>query len=287
MKGARIIIITGMSGSGKSVASKSLEDKGFFCIDNLPVDLLPKLFELGAVGRGSEINKFGLVMDAREPSFPARAKDIFEQLRSQGYRLDIVFLDADDEVLQRRYSETRRSHPAAGDGSVVDGIRNERASLVPLREIADRVIDTSHLTPHELRQLITEAILGDKKTQMRVSLTSFGFKRGLPVDADLVMDVRFLPNPFFIDKLRPLTGKDKDVADYVLQNETAQKFVRHFLELLEFLIPHYRREGKSYLNIAIGCTGGHHRSVAIVEALAQQLGEQGLVVNVTHRDIVK
>ncbi|HPQ71464.1 MAG TPA: RNase adapter RapZ [bacterium] len=287
MKDSRLIIITGLSGSGKSIASKALEDVGYFCIDNLPVALLPKLIELGAVGRGSEIERFALVMDAREATFPANANDLFTRLRADGYNLEIVFLQASDDVLQRRYSTTRRGHPAAAGGSVGEGIQRERESMANLMEIADWVVDTSMLTPHDLRRAIQDRYADSELERLRVQLVTFGFRHGLPADADLVIDVRFVPNPFFVDSLKPLTGLEKPVADYVLENDVTRKFLERFDDLLDFLLPHYEHEGKTYLTIAIGCTGGRHRSVAIAEKLAQKLLEQKRMVSISHRDIEK
>lgn len=287
MKDSRLIIITGLSGSGKSIASKALEDVGFFCIDNLPVALLPRLIELGAMRWGSEIERFALVMDAREASFPAKANELFTQMREDGFNLKIVFLSAIDEVLQRRYSETRRGHPAAAGGTVTDGIRRERESLAALKEIADLVVDTSNLTPHDLRRLMQDRFAENEMERLRVQLVTFGFKHGLPPDADLVIDVRFLPNPFFVESLQLLTGLDLRVADYVLDNAVTQTFLDRFNSLLDFLFPHYKNEGKTYLTVAVGCTGGRHRSVAIAEKLAQKLYEQKMTVSVSHRDIEK
>ncbi|MDP8221852.1 MAG: RNase adapter RapZ [Candidatus Lernaella stagnicola] len=285
MKAAKVVIVTGMSGSGKSVAAKALEDLGFFCVDNLPADLVDKLIQLGTLSRPGDLGKFALIMDLRDPTFPSRAVDLFHRLRQDGYQLDILFLEASDEVLQRRYSETRRAHPQAGSGSAIEGIRAERDLLLELRGQADWVLDTTGLTPHELRRRIQNRFADESSQALLViRLMSFGFKYGLPGDADLVMDVRFLPNPHFVEDLRPLTGKDAAVADYVLQSEKAQDFLKRYVDLLAFLIPLYRGESKSYLTIAIGCTGGKHRSVAIVEHLAENLGKMDITLAVEHRD---
>ncbi len=289
MKGARLVIITGMSGSGKTVASRALEDLGFFVIDNLPVGLLPKLIELGNLGRGGKLGRVALVMDLREPSFPERAVDIVSGLRQLDYRLEIVFLDADDETLQRRYSETRRTHPAAGSGSVADGIRNERERMAALRQLANWEINTSKLNPNELRRAMQDLFAEDGEAggAMRIRLMSFGFGLGRPADADVVMDVRFLPNPYYIESLKTMSGLDQPVADFVLKREITQEFVNRFLDMLLFLIPNYQQERRSYLTIAVGCTGGHHRSVAIVEELSHKLRARNITCQVTHRDLRK
>jgi UPF0042 nucleotide-binding protein len=288
MKRARLVIITGMSGSGKTVASRALEDLGYFVIDNLPIDLLPKLIELGNLGRGDELARVALVMDLREPSFPERAIGIVSDLQRQDYRLEIVFLDASDEVLQRRYSETRRTHPSAGVGSVADGIRIERARLANLKLIANFEIDTSTRSPHELRRAIQDLFAEDGDAgPMRIRLMSFGFGLGRPGDADLIMDVRFLPNPYYTEELKPLTGRDPQVAEFVLRNELTQDFLRRFVDLLAFLIPLYQQERRGYLTIAVGCTGGQHRSVAIVEELSHNLRAKNILTQVTHRDLRK
>lgn len=287
MINARLVIITGMSGSGKSIAIKALEDLGFFCIDNLPLQLLPKLIELSDFGAGGEIAKIALVMDAREPRFHDRAMDLFTSLRRQNYRLEIVFLEAEDAILQRRYSETRRTHPAAASGTVTDGIHRERTQLHRLKELADLVLDTSQLTPHELRNRIQERFSEKDESQLRIRLMSFGYKFGVPGDADLIMDVRFLPNPYFVEELKHETGKDEKVKEYVLENQVTKDFLGRFSDMLTFLIPHYQLEGKSYLTIAIGCTGGRHRSVAIVEDLKKKLHGPKKQILVTHRELEK
>jgi RNase adapter protein RapZ len=288
MKAAKLVIVTGMSGSGKSVASAALEDLGYFSIDNLPVDLVDKLLQLTTISRPGDLGKVALVMDLRDPEFPARAADIFANLRRDGYQLSIVFLDAGDEVLQRRYSETRRAHPLAAGGSLSEGVRRERAAMAELRNVADWVLDTSRLTPHDLRRVIQERFADEtSRATLVIRLVSFGFKYGLPGEADVVMDVRFIPNPHFVETLRPQTGQDPEVAEYVVGNEKAQEFLSKFTDLLTFLVPHYRNEGKSYLTIAVGCTGGKHRSVAIVEEIARSFRSQGIAVAIEHRDYKK
>ncbi|NLH50303.1 MAG: RNase adapter RapZ [Myxococcales bacterium] len=288
MRDTRLVIISGLSGSGKSIASKALEDLGYFCIDNLPVELLEKLIQLTTLGRPGDISRIAVVMDTRDPNFPGRAAETFQRLRDDAYHLEIVFLEADDRILIQRFSETRRSHPQASGGSVLEGIGKERESLSELKKSADWVVDTSALTPHELRSLIQERFAaGNLQPTMVMRLVSFGFKFGLPGDADLVMDVRFLPNPFFIEELRPFSGLDENVAKYVLENDISHSFLEKFFNLLSFLLPLYQREGKSYLTLAIGCTGGKHRSVAITENVARQLKHQGMIVTVQHRDVKK
>ncbi len=288
MKSAKIVIVTGMSGSGKTVAANALEDIGFFCVDNLPTDLVDKLIELGDLSRPGDLGKFALVMDLRDPTFSAKAIDIVNKLRHDGYNLDILFLDAGDAALQRRYSVTRRTHPQAGDGTPLEGIRRERGLLAGLRTMADWVLDTSEFTPHDLRRTIQERFADESAhTSLVIRIMSFGFKYGLPGDADLVMDVRFLPNPHFVTALRPLTGKDQAVADFVLRSEKAQEFLSKFTDLLSFLMPLYCNEGKSYLTIAIGCTGGRHRSVAIAETIVHALNKLDTTVAVEHRDYKK
>jgi UPF0042 nucleotide-binding protein len=285
MTAPRLVIVTGMSGSGKTVASNALEDLGFFCIDNLPVELFDKLLQLGSVDRSSDIRKFGLVMHARDADFAAQAAERFRKLRDQGYLLDILFLDADDATLLKRYSETRRPHPFWGPPSLEEAIAQERASLAELRDLADWVIDTSRLTPHDLRRGIQERFTAETASSvMAIRILSFGFKFGPPGDPNLLLDVRFLPNPFFVEELRDRGGQDPVVADYVLGTEVAQIFLDHLRRFLDFLIAQYKREGKAYLTIAIGCTGGRHRSVAVAEALAAHLRQTNESVIVQHRD---
>jgi UPF0042 nucleotide-binding protein len=288
MKNPRLVIITGMSGSGKTVASRALEDLGFRCIDNLPIELLPRLVELIDREPSTERRRIALVMDTREPSFPSHALDIVAELRRYDEQLAIVFLDTDDHTLQRRYAETRRAHPAAGKGSVADGIREERGLLAKLKEIANWRLDTSKMTPHQLRRAIQELFADDSDAgAMRIRLISFGFGAGIPLEADVVIDVRFLPNPFYVEELKLLTGEDPKVAQYVLSNQVTQEFLARFIDLLYFFIPHYQQERRSYLTIAVGCTGGRHRSVAIVEELSHKLRAKNIVAQVTHRDLRK
>ena len=278
-----VIIITGMSGSGKSTVARTLEDVGFFCVDNIPVDLLPKLLELSEAG-GNELGRLALVIDLRQREFLPRYSSVLAASGQGHPPLEIIVLDARDEVLVRRYSETRRQHPLATGGTLLDGIRKEREQLKSLKEKADWVIDTSDMTVHQLREEITKIFWILPEAGLTVVVNSFGFGKGLPVESDLVLDVRFLPNPFFVEELRDRGGQDPVVADYVLGTEVAQIFLDHLRRFLDFLIAQYKREGKAYLTIAIGCTGGRHRSVAVAEALAAHLRQTNESVIVQHRD---
>lgn len=281
LKNLRIVVITGLSGSGKSTASRALEDMGFFCIDNLPMALLPKLLELGSASLG-EYSKIALVMDLREKEFLKAYREVFSQLRDEGFDLEILFLEASDEVLVRRYSETRRSHPLA-DG-VWDGIHKEREMLAELRSLATLVMDTSNYNVHQLQMAIRD-LFGQRPLGRRMVLTfiSFGYSHGIPQEADLLMDVRFLPNPYFVEDLKDLSGVDARIQDFSLGSAEAQDFLSHFQSLLEYLLPLYEREGKAYLTVAVGCTGGKHRSVAVAERMARIFGGQ-FPVRVKHRD---
>ena len=281
----RIIIITGLSGSGKSTALNALEDNGFFCIDNLPILLLPKFLALRDESN-PEIFKLGVVMDMREKKFVHRFSEVFSQVQSQNYDLQIAFLEASDETLVKRFSETRRPHPLAPEGSLLEGIRRERDLMAPVREAADEVVDTTRYNVHQLRDLFNQRFARAEAGQgMSIELISFGFKYGLPPEADIVMDVRFLPNPYYLDELRELDGRDDRVIEYVMSGEDSARFVESFGKLLDFVIPLYSREGKSYLTIAVGCTGGRHRSVTIVNELARGLGGKNNNCLIRHRDI--
>ncbi|MFH1135175.1 MAG: RNase adapter RapZ [Pseudomonadota bacterium] len=281
----RIVIITGLSGSGKSTAPNALEDNGFFCIDNLPLLLLPKFLTLQTESR-VEMFKLGLVTDLREREFINHFGDVFNLIKSWNYDVDIIFLEASDEALLNRFSETRRRHPLSRNGAVLDSIRLERELMKDVRETANEIIDTTTFTSHRLRELVSRKFaLAAHEKPMSVGLVSFGFKYGLPSEADVVMDVRFLPNPFYVNELRELDGCNPKVAAYVLDGEETQNFLGKFLDLLNFQIPLFAKEGKSYLTIAVGCTGGQHRSVAIVNELQKKLEEQWPHVSVRHRDI--
>jgi len=284
VNGGSVVVVTGLSGSGKSTAIKVLEDLGFYCIDNLPVALIPRFVELWESAR-EEMRRVALGLDVRERHFLAEFPHVFEELRSRGVAVEVLYLEASDDVLVRRFSETRRPHPAAGGGGIADGIRHEREKLRPLRELADRVLDTSALSVHELRSALREFVERPEAGTPTVTLVSFGYKYGLPTDADLVLDCRFLPNPFFVEELRAKTGADPAVADWVLRRAESEELLRHLLDLLTFALPQYQREGKSYLTIALGCTGGRHRSIVLVEELRRRLAERGHRVVVRHRDV--
>ena len=277
----RLILLTGMSGAGKTTAVKALEDAGFYCIDNLPSFLLPTL--LTEARDRPQLTRLGLVMDARDQGFADAGAAIIERLKQNGRQVSVIFLEASDETLLRRYSEMRRRHPFASP-SLRAGIQGERVRLATIRALADLVIDTTRLTPHGLRSEMLRDAQGLPQT-LQVGLISFGFKHGPPQEADLTLDVRFLPNPYFVPELRPLTGLDEAVAAFVLNTDPAREFLARLLPLLRFLIPQYRREGKSYLTIGIGCTGGQHRSVAVAERLRQTLKEETDNLFITHRDL--
>lgn len=282
----RFVIITGLSGAGKSYAIKCLEDLGYFCVDNLPTTLIPTFAELCAnSSRG--IRAIALGVDVREGEYLVNMVETIQELRSRGHRVDVLFLEASDETLVRRYHETRRRHPLAGEGNVLDGIRAERKALAHLREIANRVIDTTSLTVHQLKDQMMHSYgpQAAKGGGLTVSLVSFGFKHGVPYDADLVFDVRFLPNPHFVDRLRALDGRDPAVEEFVMSFSESRELLSRLEGLLKFLLPLYEREGKAYLTVAIGCTGGRHRSVMLVEALRSFLTGLGLSPIVRHRDL--
>lgn len=285
MQDINITIITGLSGSGKSSALDAFEDSGYYCVDNLPVALLPKLLEM-PVQTSSALAGLAFVMDLRESGFVAKSSKIFKDLKEKGHNLEILFLEADEDVLIRRYSQTRRHHPLAEDRGLVRGIREEKRQLEPLRQASDRIIDTSKKTIHDLKSLVFTVVQQSaRRRAMRINILSFGFKYGIPHDADIIMDVRFLPNPYFVDELKNLDGRDKNVNNYVLKNEAASLFFEKFLALIDFLVPLYINEPKAYLTIAIGCTGGFHRSVAVAQKTYEHLMDRHQSVVITHRDI--
>jgi UPF0042 nucleotide-binding protein len=279
------VVITGLSGAGKSYAIKCFEDMGFFCVDNLPTTLIPTFADL--VGRSSHaITRVALGVDVREGEYLTHLLDTLGELRGRGHTVEVLFLEASEEALVRRYRETRRRHPLAPEGNVVDGIRAERKALSTMREVADRIVDTSALTVHQLKDLLVEAYVAPgQRTGLTISLVSFGFKHGVPFDADLVFDVRFLVNPHFVETLRPLDGRDPRVREFILAKEESRELLRRLQDFLGFVLPAYQREGKAYLTVAIGCTGGRHRSVALVEELKRFLDSLSLASTVIHRDL--
>lgn len=283
--GMEVAVVSGLSGAGRSTAAKCLEDLGWFVVDNLPPELIATMVELGAQARGA-ITKVAVVMDVRSRAFTDDLASVIKDLDARGYKPRVLFLEATDAVLVRRFEAVRRGHPMQGDGRLADGITAERTLLEPLREEADLVLDTSSLSVHDLRAKIEDAFGSEASTQTRVTVLSFGYKYGLPMDADLVMDVRFLPNPFWIPELREHTGLDGEVRNYVLSQEGAEEFLDRYHQLLRLIGAGYKREGKRYLTLAVGCTGGKHRSVALSVELAQRLSkEDGMAVKVVHRDL--
>ncbi|MEW6732642.1 MAG: RNase adapter RapZ [Acidobacteriota bacterium] len=285
----RLIIITGLSGSGKRTAIKAFEDLGYFCVDNLPVALIPTFIEL--LRRTQDgLNRAALVIDARERHFLTEFPPIYEELKHRpDLEMSVLFLDASDEALQRRFSETRRPHPLMETAdSLLEAIRAEKKLLQPIRDLADIVVDTSDHTVHTLRRYFVSDFSQDGVApEMTLTLISFGYKHGLPIALDLLFDVRFLPNPHFVPHLKPLTGRHDEVIDYMMKHEEVGETINRFTDLLYFLTPRYQREGRSYLTIGVGCTGGQHRSVMIADALGERLRKAGYKSRVTHRDITK
>ncbi len=279
------MILTGLSGSGKSTVLKAFEDMGFYCVDNLPVELIPIFSELHAAGEG-DFARAALLVDAREGTQLDKLPPLLKHLRKD-HPITLVFIDASEDSLLRRYSETRRPHPLGKDFSVRESLRHERALMEPIRKLADVVIDTSQFNVHELRNFVTTRFKNPDKRPMLVSIVSFGYRFGVPSDADLVFDVRFLPNPYFVPRLRKFTGQDPKVRRYIQSFPQTPEFLRRIEGLLTYLIPHYIREGKSYLTIAFGCTGGKHRSVMLAESVKKVLDRHGFSTKVIHRDIDK
>ena len=284
----RFVIVTGMSGGGKRTALKMLEDVGFYCVDNLPVSLVEKFAELVSMP-GSEVGKVALGLDVRSDQSFEDATKILEKLKSLGTKLEILFMDADEGVLIKRYKETRRVHPLAMDKRVEDGVRIERKVLENIRRHADYVIDTSNLLTRELKEELNRIFVEDAAyNSLMVTVMSFGFKHGIPADADLVLDVRFLPNPFYIEELKCKTGNDREVQEYVMGFREAEVFLEKLTDMLEFLIPNYVKEGKNRLVVAIGCTGGQHRSVTLARELYRRMkGRGGYGCKLYHRDITQ
>jgi UPF0042 nucleotide-binding protein len=280
-----LVVITGMSGSGKASVMKAFEDLGYYCVDNLPIDLIPRFADLAK--QSSEIEKAALVTDIREGEQLRKLPAIIRSLRRQ-VNMTVLFLEASDEVLQRRFSETRRPHPLGKGATVKDSLSQERRMLQPIRALADLVVDSSHFNVHELRSHITSKFTaGSTDKDILISVVSFGYKAGVPEDADLVFDVRFLPNPHFVPEFRPFTGRHPRVAKYIRSFPQTQEFIDRISDLLIYLLPHYVREGKSYLTIGFGCTGGQHRSVLISEEVKKRLAKAGYRVKVIHRDSPK
>lgn len=282
----QLVVVTGMSGAGKTVAMQSFEDLGYFCVDNMPPALLGKFWEL--VKESGKISKVALVIDLRSRAFYDEIFGMLQELDdgNDNLRPKILFLDASDEELVARYKETRRAHPLAMDGRVLDGIQHERELLSEIKSKAQLVIDTSKISPRQLREELFLNFESDQSTAFHVNVMSFGFKYGVPIDADIVMDVRFLPNPYYVKDLREKTGNDQVVYDYVMNSEMTEEFYQQFIKMLRFVMPGYQKEGKSSVTIAIGCTGGQHRSVALANRIGKALQEK-YPVNITHRDMAK
>ena len=285
----RLVIVTGLSGAGKSTALKMLEDDRYFCVDNLPVPLMNKFVSLMTGAKEEEIQNAAIGVDARSGPSLEELSAVLDQLKAEGHKIEILFLDADDKVLVKRYKETRRSHPLDMNGRVDDGILKERQIMKFLKDRADYIIDTTHLLTRELKKEIDNIFVDNGRfSNMMISVLSFGFKYGIPEDADLVFDVRFLPNPYYVDELRPQTGMDEGVFQYVMNNDTAREFATRLVDMVEFLIPNYAKEGKTSLVIGIGCTGGKHRSVTLARVLYEKLLEtREYGVRLEHRDIGK
>ncbi|HKT46806.1 MAG TPA: RNase adapter RapZ [Candidatus Acidoferrales bacterium] len=281
----QLVILTGLSGSGKSTVLRTFEDMGFYCVDNLPVELIPIFAELHAAGDG-DFARAALLVDAREGSHLEKLPALLKHLKKD-HPITLVYIEASEDALLRRYSETRRPHPLGKDNPVRESLVRERSLMEPIRDLADVVIDSSKFNVHELRQFITERFKNPDNRPMLLSLVSFGYKFGIPTDADLVFDVRFLPNPHFVPQLREFTGLDKQVQRYVNSFPQTKEFLRRLEGMLTYLIPHYIQEGKSYLTIAIGCTGGKHRSVMLGETIAKDLKKKGFATKVVHRDLQK
>lgn len=282
------VVVTGLSGAGRSTAAKCLEDLGYFVVDNLPPELIATLVDLGSHSQGA-VTRLAVVMDLRSRAFSSDLRGVIRDLGARGIAPRVLFLEASDDVLVQRFENVRRAHPLQGDGRLVDGIESERRMLAGLRDEADLVLDTSDRSVHQLRRAIEDAFTGDgragSRPPLRATVVSFGYKYGLPVDADLVVDVRFLPNPFWIPELRQLTGEDQPVRDYVLSQEGASDFIDRYAQLLDIIGAGYIRESKRYLTLAIGCTGGKHRSVVIARELADRLRASGVRTTVVNRDL--
>jgi len=283
----KLIIITGLSGSGKTAVSHFLEDLGFYCVDNLPCKLIPKLIELWEKKGEELVERVALVLDIREKGFLRDFPGIYKSLKAKGIPTELIFLEASDETLLRRFKETRRPHPLSPEKSIIEGIKEEREKLEPIRKMADWVFDTSDLSVTQLKEIIIKRYSEKKEKPISVSIVSFGYKYGLPIDSDLVFDVRFLPNPYYIDSLRSISGRSKKVKDYLLSLPETNNFLKRLYDFLDYLLENFIREGKSYLTISIGCTGGKHRSVIIADELKKYLQKNNYEVKVFHRDVNK
>ena len=285
MKKKNIAIITGLSGAGRRTALSALEDEGYFCIDNMPVRLLPQLLSPDPENPG-ELHKLALGMDLRDKNFAGNFGDVFKGLRAQGYDLEVLFLEASEEVLLRRYSQTRRYHPVSDKGGLVRAIRVEKDQLEGLRGEASKIIDTSDYTVHQLKEIVVHHVCrGVETKRMQIGIVSFGFKYGIPLESDLLIDVRFIPNPYFVSELKDLDGRDERVRGFVNKWPQTGIFLKSYCALLEFLVVLYEKEGKAYLTMGVGCTGGRHRSVTIAEEIFSHLNGQGIECTLIHRDI--
>jgi UPF0042 nucleotide-binding protein len=288
MSGLDTVVITGLSGAGRSTAAKCFEDLGYYVVDNLPAELIATLMDLGSRSRG-KVTRLAVVMDVRSRAFTSDLRGVIRDLSERDMRPRVLFLEASDDVLVRRFENVRRAHPMQGTGRLTDGIAQERDLLAPLRDEADLVLDTSNRSVHELRHAIESAFAGDgtlaTPPALRATVVSFGYKYGLPVDADIIVDVRFLPNPYWIPELRELTGVDQEVKDYVLSQDDAMAFLDQYSSILKIIGAGYRRESKRYLTLAVGCTGGKHRSVVMSQELADRLEADGVHATVVHRDL--
>lgn len=284
MSRKRIVVVSGLAGAGKSTAAKALEDEGFFVVDNLPTPLLSTLVSLADTA-GDELRRLAIVIDGRDATVSARFDDAWRAVKAAGHHVELLYLEAADDVLVKRFKETRRRHPLSGErGAVRDGIVRERALLAPIRKVADEVISTDGMTVHQLKAHVMRRFTEQPAGRMLVTVMSFGFKHGLPPELDLCFDARFLPNPYFIEELRPKSGLDAPVAEYVFNHDEAHAFLDKLDDMLQFLLPRYLAEGKAYLTVAIGCTGGQHRSVALAEALGARMPEN-VTCEVVHRDV--
>jgi RNase adapter protein RapZ len=282
-----VVIITGLSGSGKSTALRALEDIGFFCVDNLPVILLPRFLSI-TLQTSPEIKNVAMVMDLREKRFVEKYQRVFDRLKQKGYNLEILFLEASEESLLRRFSETRRNHPLSAKGSIMDGIQMEVEKLLPLRQMANTIIDTTTINVHQLKDIVHRQFLpSPQQKKMIISVMSFGYRYGLPSDADLVIDVRFLPNPYYVEDLKNYDGHHGAVEKFVLDNLQCQEFMVKAIDMMNFIIPLYEKEGKARLNIAIGCTGGKHRSVVMANQFSSHFQRMKYIVHTSDRDISK